>query len=139
MKALPKGMTFNSSSYINQILGSLLDWYRIEFDGTHRRLIIHAYNACPHTARVFSQFCKDTEITYTPHPPDSPDLAASDFDRFVFIKNGLRGMVYEEADDLLGAIGAILWEVKCDTLERIFRHWMLKIEARISGNSGYAI
>jgi histone-lysine N-methyltransferase SETMAR len=108
MNALPNGMTFNSSHCINEILALLLDWYRTQFGGIHRRLIIYANNARPHIARAVSQFCEDNKITKALHPPYSLDLVPSDFCLFWFMKNGLRGTLYEEANDLHGAIMAIM-------------------------------
>jgi hypothetical protein len=51
---------------------------------------------------VVSDFCKENEITVAPHPPYSPDLAASDFYLFGFLKDGLKESVYDEPDELLG-------------------------------------
>jgi hypothetical protein len=138
LKYLPNRMIFNNRYSINEILAPLLDSYRTEFDGTHRRWIIPADHARPESARVPSQFCESKEITQIRYLPYSPDVAPFGFYFCGFIKNGLRGTAYEKADDLFGAIGAILEELKWDILERIFRHWMLTVEVWIS-ESGYSV
>jgi histone-lysine N-methyltransferase SETMAR len=137
IKALPKGMKFNSTYYIHEILTPLLDWYNTQFGQTHQNLVIHADNARPHIAKVVLDFCEENGITLAPHPPYSPDLAPSDFYLFGFLKDKLKGCVYDEPGELLGAIGAILEDVDPATLERVFRHWMKKLEDCISGNGEY--
>jgi hypothetical protein len=45
--------------------------------------------------------------------------------------------VYDEPDELLGTIAALLEDVERITLERAFRHWVEKLQACISGNGEY--
>jgi hypothetical protein len=137
IKALPKAMKFNSTYYVHGILTSLLDWYNARFGVAQQNLVIHADNARPHSAKVVSDFCEENEITVTPHPPYSPDLAPSDFYLFGFLKDRLNGGVYDEPDELLAGIAALLEDIEHTTLERIFRHRMKKLQACISGNGEY--
>jgi histone-lysine N-methyltransferase SETMAR len=102
IKALPKGMKFNSQYYIHEILTSLLDWYNAQLGLAQQNLVIHADNARPHTAKVVSGFCEANEITPALHRPYSHDLALSDFHLFGFRKDRLKGSVYHEPDELLG-------------------------------------
>jgi hypothetical protein len=134
IRLLPKGMKFNSTYYIHGILPPLLDWYKARCGVAQQNLVIQADNARPHTAKVVSDFCEENQITVAPHPPYSPDLAPSDFYLFGFLKDRLKGSVYDEPDELHGAIAALLEDVERITLERVFRHWMKKLEACISGN-----
>jgi hypothetical protein len=72
-----------------------------------------------------------------PHPPYSPDLALSDFYLFGCLKDRLKGSVYDEQDKLLAVIVAILEDIERTTLERVFRHWMKKLQDCIPGNDEY--
>jgi hypothetical protein len=47
-----------------------------------------------------------------PYPPYSPDLAASDFYLFGYVKRCLTGLSLEEADQLLAAIEDVLDSIK---------------------------
>jgi hypothetical protein len=127
----------NSTYYIHEILTPLLDWENTQFGQAHQNFVIHADNARPHIAKVVLDFCEENGITLAPHPPYSPDLAPSDFYLFGFLKDKLKGCVYDEPGKLLGAIGAILEDVDPATLERVFRHWIKKLEDCISGNGEY--
>jgi hypothetical protein len=53
---LPKGFKINASYYVTQILGPLSKWRRTQVGRTNRKLIVHADNARPHTAKMTSQF-----------------------------------------------------------------------------------
>jgi histone-lysine N-methyltransferase SETMAR len=130
-------MKFNSTYYIHEILTPVLDWYKARFGVARQNLVIRADNARPRTAKMVSDFCEENEITVAPHPPYSPDLAPSDFYRFGFLKDRLKGSVYDEPDELLGAIAGLLEDVERTTLERVFQHWMKKLQACISGNREY--
>jgi hypothetical protein len=101
IKALPKGMKFNSNFDIHEIWAPLLDWCKAQFGVAQRNLAIHADNARPHTAKVVADFCEENEITVAPHPRYSPDLAPSDFYLFGFLKDRLKGSVYDEPGELI--------------------------------------
>jgi histone-lysine N-methyltransferase SETMAR len=137
IKALAKGMMLNSTYYIHEILTPLLDWYKARFGVAQQNLVIHTDNAHSHIAKVIFDFCKKNEITAAPYPPYSLDLAPSDFYLFGFLKDRLKGSVYDEPDGLLGPVAALLEDVERTTLERVFRHWMKKLQACISGNGEY--
>jgi hypothetical protein len=52
IKVLPKGFKFNAGQYVPQILEPLSDWRRIHVGRTNRKLMVHADNAGPHTAKL---------------------------------------------------------------------------------------
>jgi hypothetical protein len=47
-----------------------------------------------------------------PHPPNSPDLAPSDFCLFEYIKRYLTGLSFEDADQLLAAVEGALEDIE---------------------------
>jgi hypothetical protein len=56
LNILPKGFKFNASYYVTQILDPLSKWRRAHVGRNNRKLIAHADNARPHTAKMTSQF-----------------------------------------------------------------------------------
>jgi hypothetical protein len=48
--------------------------------GAHRKLMVHADSARPHTAKGTLEFLEQNVMKRGPHPPYSRDLAPSDFD-----------------------------------------------------------
>jgi hypothetical protein len=93
--ALPKWRTFNAEYYHDNILAALTR-FQPEDDG--RKLIVHADKA---TAQKCRTFCKESGLRVAPHPPDSPDLAPSDFFLFGYVKERLKGMVFPSYEELL--------------------------------------
>jgi hypothetical protein len=55
-----------------------------------------------------------------PHPPYSPDLAPSDFCLFGYVKRGLAGLSFENADQLLAAGEGVLEGIEKVTLQAVF-------------------
>jgi hypothetical protein len=51
---LPEGFKFNASYYVTQILDPLSKWRRTQVGRANRKLIVHADNARPHTAKMTS-------------------------------------------------------------------------------------
>jgi histone-lysine N-methyltransferase SETMAR len=77
--ALPKGAKFNADYYISEILSPLVQWRSEQAGATARKLIVHADNARPHTAKKLTEFFDSNGLQRAPHPPYSPDLAPCDF------------------------------------------------------------
>jgi transposase len=55
--------------------------------GSHGRKIIHADNAGPHVAKCVMEYMDHHSLKRAPRPPDSPDLASTDFDLFGYVKH----------------------------------------------------
>jgi hypothetical protein len=60
-------------------------------------------------------------------PPDSPDIALSDFRLFGYMKNSLAGRTFDEPEQLLEAITEFLDEIQPSELEALFSHWVERI------------
>jgi hypothetical protein len=52
IKVLERGCKFNGGYYIAEILEPLSQWRSIEAAGNERKLLVHADNARPHTAKL---------------------------------------------------------------------------------------
>jgi len=69
-----------------------------------RNIIILHDNALPHTARLTSEAIAKMGWEVLPHPSYSPDLAPSDYHRFGFMKDQLRGQRYETTEAIQKAV-----------------------------------
>jgi histone-lysine N-methyltransferase SETMAR len=76
--------------------------------GNERKLLVHADNARPHTAKLSTQYFNENRVKSAPHPPYSPDLAPLDFDLFGYVKRCLAGLSFKDADQLLAAVKSVL-------------------------------
>jgi hypothetical protein len=132
IRALPKGAKFNADYYMSEILTPLLQWRSRQVGATDRKLIVHADNARPHTAKKVDQFFRDHGLLRAAHPPYSPDLAPCDFYLFGYIKGKLQGQCFDDGEQLLRAIDAICQAIEKVTLENAFRNW----EERLSVCAG---
>jgi hypothetical protein len=79
IKVIEKGRKFNAVYYIAEILEPLSQRRSIKAAGNERKVLVHADNACPHTAKSSIQYFNGNRMKLGPHPPCSPDLASSDF------------------------------------------------------------
>jgi hypothetical protein len=120
---LPKGFKFNASYYITQVLDPLSKWQRTQVGRTNRKLIVHADNARPHTAKMTSQFLDENSMQRAPHPAYSPDSAPSDFYLFGCVDQLLSGCQSADQNFLLQAVSQILVGIEKVTLESVFHIW----------------
>jgi hypothetical protein len=72
-----------------------------------------------------------------PDPPDSPDLAPSDFFLFGYVKKQLMGYRGENESELLVRIGVILAESPRDILNAVFLEWMDRLQKYIDINGDH--
>jgi hypothetical protein len=71
------------------------------------------------------------------HPPDSPDLAQSDFYLFGNVKRCLAGLSFEDADQLLGALESVVEGIEKVTMQAIILEWMDRLRKCIATNGEY--
>jgi hypothetical protein len=79
---MPKGEMLRTAHYIPNILTEIIARRGVERG--ERRLVVHADNAKPDSAKMTRAFCDDNFLRIAPHPPYSTDLASSDFSCFLF-------------------------------------------------------
>jgi hypothetical protein len=109
---LEKVAKFNAGYCIAEILEPLSQWRSIEAAGNERKLLVHADNAHPHTAKLSTQYFNENRMKLAPHPPYSADLAPSDFYLFGYVKRCLAGLSFEDADQLLAAVEGVLDDIE---------------------------
>jgi hypothetical protein len=71
IKILENGRKFNAGYYIADILEALSQWCSIEAAGNERKLLVHADNACPHTAKLLILCFNENRMKSAPHPRSS--------------------------------------------------------------------
>jgi histone-lysine N-methyltransferase SETMAR len=91
------------------------------------KLIVHANNTSPHTAKMTSQFMKQNSMQRAPHPAYSPDLAPSDFYLFGYVKQLRSGCQFADQDSLRQAVSDISPGIEKVTLESVFHNWMERL------------
>jgi transposase len=134
---LPKGLKFNVAHYINTILIPLVERRSAHGTANERKLIVHADNARPHTAKVSTQFLAENRMKPAPHPPYSPDLAPCDFYLFGYVKQRLAGFSFDSAEHLLEAVLEVLDGMETVTLEAVFLEWTQRLMNYIASNREY--
>jgi hypothetical protein len=100
-------MKFNAAYYICEILILLVQSRVTQVRATDRRLIVHADNARPHTAKKVINFCDNNGLRKAPHSPYSPDLASGGFFLFVYIKETLERIPFDDGNQHLQVIDVI--------------------------------
>jgi hypothetical protein len=104
IKVPEKGRKFNARYYIAEILEPLSQRHSIEAASNEQKLLVHADNERPHTAKLSAQYFNENRMKSAPHPPHFPNLAPSDFYLFRYVKRSLAGFSFEDADQLLAAV-----------------------------------
>ena len=123
--SLPKGEKFTSRYYISNILSQLIP---IANESRKRKIVIHADNARPHSAKTVKYFVDLNNMKVAPHPPYSPDIAPSDFYLFGYMKDQMKGESYESADELIHRVTEILNAIDHKILFSVFDEWMKRLE-----------
>jgi hypothetical protein len=137
IKVLENGRKFNAGYDVAKILELLSRWRLIEAAGKERKLLMHANNVRPHTAKLSTQYFNQNRMKSAPHPPYSLDPAPSDFYLFRCVKKCLTGFLFEDADQLLAAGENVLEGIKKVTLQTVFLEWMDRLRKWIVTNEKY--
>lgn len=98
-----------------------------------KRVLLQADNAKPHTSRKSMETLKSIDgIELLPHPPYSPDVAASDFHLFRSIAHFLRGRRFENTEDLQNNLQLFFDSKPSDWyksgIQKIAKRWALVCE-----------
>jgi hypothetical protein len=108
IKVLENHRKFTAGDYVTEILEPLSQWHSIEAAGNERKLLVHADNARPHTAKLSTQYFNENRLKSAPHALYSSGLAPSDFYLFGYVKRCFTGLSFEDADQLLAAVEGVL-------------------------------
>jgi hypothetical protein len=83
----------------------------------------HHDNAPDHTALVVQQFLSEKIIPVITQAPYSPDLAPSDFWKFLTLKMGLEGTRFATIEDIKSNATAGLRKIPKEAFLRFFQQW----------------
>jgi hypothetical protein len=72
-------------------------------------------------------FLAENNLRHVPHPPDTPDIAPSDFDLIGRIKNALAGCSFTEPDEPFQTIGDFLSTISEEELKSVFDGWIERV------------
>jgi hypothetical protein len=72
-----------------------------------------------------------------PHPPYAPNLTASDFYLFGYVKRCFAGLSFEDADQLLAAVEVVFEGIEKVTLQAVFLEWMGRLRKCSDTNGEY--
>lgn len=101
---MEQGKTVTGAYYatlINQLRSTIKQKRRGKLS---RGILLHHDNAPAHTSHVAMAAIRDCGFQLLSQPPYSPDLAPSDYHLFRYLKDSLRGRVFQSDDDVIHAI-----------------------------------
>jgi hypothetical protein len=106
---MPRDQAINSDLYL-QAFKTLQKRFRNV--GRHRNIaeiLLQHNNAWPHTSFKTQEAITKLGFTVLPHPPCSPNLAASDLQLFGTLKDVIRRKRVRSTDEVIEEVGKWLW------------------------------
>jgi hypothetical protein len=85
--------------------------------------ILHHDNEPAHTSLSMGEFLASKQITVLEHPPCSPDLAPSDISLLPKIKEILKGMHFDDFDDIRSNTAAVPKAIPQNQFQNCFERW----------------
>ena len=99
--------------------------------------ILHHDNAPVHTALPVREFLVTKQIIVLEHPAYSPDLAPSDFFLFQKIKEILKGIHFDNIDDIWSNTTAALKAIPQNQFQNCFEGWTRRWHRCIASQGEY--
>ena len=96
---LERNATVNKELYIAQ-LHRVNEAIRLKRPNRQSQTILLHDNARPHVAQVVKTALQELEWEVLQDPPYSPDLAPMDYHLFRFLLNHMRGIIFDNEEDL---------------------------------------
>ena len=137
VEALDDNMVFNSDYFINKILEQINSQTSVDREILKRNLILHFDNARPHISKKVKEYLDQNDIKRAPQPPYSPDIAPSDFFLFGYLKDNLKGFIFNSVGELLAEIKSIFFQIPNEILTKVFIEWEQRLEHVMSSNGNY--
>ena len=119
---VPQGQTVTGSFYLS-VLESL--WKRIrrvrpEYSAPGSWFLLHD-NAPVHRAVAVQEFLAQKQVCVLNHPPYSPDLSPCDYFLFSKLKLPLKGCLFEDVQDIQGAVTSSLRAIPQEDVQMSFQ------------------
>ena len=135
---LERNATVNKKLYIAQ-LHHVNEAIRLKRPHRQGQTILLHDNARPHVAQVVKASLQELEWKVLQHPPYSPDLAPTDYYLFRSLSNHMRGVTFDNEEDLKNWLNKFFdtrpgdfWR---NSIDKLVERW----EEVISSNGEYII
>ena len=99
--------------------------------------LLHHDNTPPHTALSVRRYLASQGWTMVTHAPYSPDLAPCDFFLFPRMKRDLKGMIFEDVEEVKSTSQAALQGISIDEFQRCFEQWKNRLDKCVATNGEY--
>jgi [histone H3]-lysine36 N-dimethyltransferase SETMAR len=96
---LPQNETINAETYCDQ-LRRVCQAANQKYPKRKHSIILQHDNARPHVAKMTKTVIQELGWEVLPHPPYSPDLAPSDYYLFLLLSNTLKGVTFDDDQDM---------------------------------------
>lgn len=133
--ALEDQKTVTAEWYTNNCLPLVLE--KVREKRPRSRILLHHDNASSHTARRTIDYLVTSNVELLGHPPYSPDLAPCDFYLFPKIKEKLRGKLFMNTEEAVGAFQKAVEETPKDDWAKCFSQWFHRMQRCIDVNGHY--
>ena len=135
---LPLSTSYNSSYFNPNVLNVLCEKRTEIWSQSQNKFIwLHLDNSMVHNSRACSQKVDQIRFKRTPYPPYSPDIAPSDYFLFGFLKDNLKGLKFDDLDELKEKVIEILTQISRDVKKRVFDHWIERCQWIIDNEGAY--
>jgi hypothetical protein len=124
-------------SSATEILSPLSEWPVSGAPEGDCKLIAHADNVRPHTARLSVEFFEDHWIKRASHSAYSPDIAPSDLYHSGYVKRYLSGGSVVDGKELFEPVSGVLDSIRKVTVQSVFLGWMDRLSKCIQTNGEY--
>ena len=101
------------------------------------RCVLHMDNASPHNAESVRRLLASSSFLRMCHPPNSPDLAPSDFWLFSYLKKHLEYQKTKDKESLLQVLRTILDGIPSEMWQKVFLDWERRLEWVIANGGAY--
>jgi len=135
---VPTGQIVNQINYL-EILERLREIVRRKWPEifANNSRILHPDNAPAHTALSVREVLATKQITVLEHPAYSPDLAPSDFFLFLKLKEILKGMCFDDIDDIRSNTRTALKAFPQTQFQNCFEGWTRRWHRYIASQCQY--
>ena len=135
---LESGASVNADWYVNNCLSQVFDVVSRRRDKTGLRgLILHDDNARPHRAWTTNEFLAQNRVESYQNPPYSPDLSPCDFFLFGRLKSQLRGIRFNDDNDMLSALDSAIRDLTKEDFQNCFSDWFSRMHKCIDAGGEY--
>ena len=126
---LPKGMSYNSSYFISNILHVLEEQkQQIWPKSGRRKVLIYLDNCKVHNSKMTMEEIQKIQFKRVPHPAYSPDVAPSDFYLFGRVKKRLEGFEFESPLEVFDKIIEIFDGNSYEERLTVFQEWQNRLD-----------